>query len=114
MRGTSHFAVSPGEALTTRMRSCLARSSCSDRAAQAFEAGADARVDQPGGVGQLDGARAAMKQLEPQQVLETADLVAERSRRHVQLLGRFGETDVAGGGLEGPERVQGRQGAAHD
>ena len=29
MRGTSHFAVRPGEALTTRMRSSLARSSCS-------------------------------------------------------------------------------------
>ena len=49
------------------------------------------------------------EQLEPQQILQPADLMAERRRRDVQLLGRLGEAGVPGGGFEGPERIQGRQ-----
>jgi hypothetical protein len=55
-----------------------------------------------------------MKQLQAQQILEPADLVAEGGRSHVQLLRRLGEAQMPGGGLEGPERIQRRQGAAHD
>ena len=54
-----------------------------------------------------------MEQLQPQQIFQTANLMAERCRRDVQLLGRLGEAGVARGGFEGSERVQGRQGTAH-
>jgi hypothetical protein len=48
-----------------------------------------------------------------QMVLERFDLVADRSRRDVQLLGSPGEAQVARGSLEGAQAVQGRQAPGH-
>ena len=55
-----------------------------------------------------------MEQLERQQILEPADLMAERGRRHMQLLGGLGEAQVPGRGLERLEGIERGQGAAHD
>jgi len=63
--------------------------------------------------GGLSGLALASR-LPDSEVLEAADLVAQRRRGHVQLLGSPGEAQVPGGGLEGFQRVEGRQGAAHD
>src|SRR3546814_9568736 len=46
-------------------------------------------------------------------VLEGLHLMADRRLGDVQLAGRLGEGEVAGGGFEGPERVQGRQFPGH-
>src|SRR3546814_12566986 len=46
-------------------------------------------------------------------LLEGLHLMADRRLGDVQLAGRLGEGEVAGGGFEGPERVQGRQFPGH-
>src|SRR5215208_1061292 len=65
-----------------------------DRVADALEAGVNTWIDQPPGVGQFDRTGAAEKQLKPELFLERANLVAERSRRYVQLIGGARETQM--------------------
>ena len=48
-----------------------------------------------------------MKQPHPEILLEGVDLMADRHRGDEQLLGRFAEAHMAGGGFE---RAQGREG----
>ena len=108
-RGISHLAMSPGVALITRTLASRRAIELPDRVAHALEARMQARIDQPAGVGQLDRAGAAVEQREAELLLQRADLVAERGRRHVQLLGRLGEAQVAGDRLEGAQRIERRQ-----
>ena len=82
-----------------------------DSLADGLEARLQARIDEARRLGELDRAGASVEQLEAQQVLQSADLVAERGRRDVQLLGGLGEAQMPSRGLEGPQRIQGRQGA---
>src|SRR6266478_1361267 len=84
-----------------------------DRVANALEPGVQTRIDEASRAGQLDRAAASMKQRDAQLLLQSVDLMAERSRRHVQLIRRLGETEVAGNRLEGFERIERRQGARH-
>ena len=112
-RGISHLAVSPVVAEMTRMLPVAAALELPDGVAHAFEARMQARIDQAAGVGQLDRPRAAVEQREAKLLLERADLVAERRGRHVQLLGRPGEAQVAGDRLEGFQRVERGQRLRH-
>ena len=84
-----------------------------DGHAQALEGRADAGLNQACSLGQLDGTRAAHEQLQAEQVLQPADLVAERGRRDVQFFRRLGEAQMACGRLEGAQRVERWQGPAH-
>ena len=84
------------------------------RAAHAFEAGMQAGIDQPAGIGQLDRAGAAVKQRQAELLLQRADLVAERGGRDVQFVGRLGEAQMAGDRLEGAQRIERRKRLAHD
>ena len=63
---------------------------------------------------QIDGADAALEQVDAQEFLQAADLMAERAWRHAQLLGRLGHAQMPGGGFEGAEAVQGRKRAMHE
>jgi len=63
--------------------------------------------------GQFDGARQPVKQGKAEVVLEAADLVADGGRRHRQLFAGQFEAQVAGGGLEGAQGVQGGQSIRH-
>ena len=57
---------------------------------------------------------APVEQLQPEAVLQGLDLMADRALGDVQFRRRVGEAEVAGGGLEGAQGVQGRQGASHE
>ena len=81
--------------------------------AQAFEPGPNAGLNETPGLGQLDGPRAAMKQLEAEKIFQPANLMTERCRRHMQLICGLREAQVAGRGLEGLEGVQRWQRTAH-
>ena len=61
------------------------------RLADRLEARLHAGKDEARRLGELDGTGAAVEQLEAQDLLQPADLMAERGRRHVQLLRRLGE-----------------------
>jgi hypothetical protein len=47
-------------------------------------------------------------------ILESANLVAERSGRDVQLHSRLGQAEVSGGGLESAQRIQRGRGVMHE
>ena len=49
---------------------------------------------------QCDRSHAPLEQLQAEQVLEPADLVTQRARRHAQLLRGLGQAEMAGSGLE--------------
>ena len=86
-----------------------------DRLFEQFEAGGVREVLTVSAVGafvsQLQPAVGAPEQglAEPQ--FEALHLMADRRLGHTQLIGRPGERQVARGGLEGPQRIQGDRGA---
>ena len=84
-----------------------------DRAGEAGEGLAQLGQGAPAGLGQRQPARQAAEQGDAEVGLEEADLLADRGRGHGELVGGPGEAAEAGGGLEGAERVQGRQAARH-
>ena len=47
-------------------------------------------------------------------IFESANLVAERSRRDVQLQRRLGQAEMPGGGLESAKRVKPGRSVVHD
>ena len=79
-----------------------------DRVAQAGKSRVDARIDELACVSQLDRARAPMKQRDANLLLQSADLMAECGRRHMQLVGGAREAQMPGDRLEGPQRVERR------
>ncbi len=81
---------------------------------QAIEGGADVGKIGLGGVGQQQTAADAAEQLEPQPLLEAADLMADRRLGDVELGRRRGEAEMPGGGLEGAQRVEGRKLTTHN
>ena len=85
-----------------------------DRLLDAGKAGLQSRIEQLAGRRERNRAYAPLEQFYAEEVLEAADLMAERARRHVQLLGRTGETQVAGRGLEGTQRVEWGHRALHE
>jgi len=60
------------------------------------------------GVGQREGAMAAVKQGDAELVFQLLDLPAHRGLGEEQLLARLGERQVPGGGLEALQQVQAR------
>jgi class 3 adenylate cyclase/TolB-like protein len=64
--------------------------------------------------GQGDRPHAAVEEFEAQMIFESANLVAERSRRDVQLQRRLGEAEMPGSALEGAKRVQRGRSAMHE
>ena len=58
--------------------------------------------------GQRQPARAPVKELRAELILEAADLLADGRRRHVQLGRGPREAQVAGSGLEGDQGVEGQ------
>ncbi len=78
---------------------------------QAVEALGDAGQIGPPRFGDADTARLAPEQVQPQQLLQRLDLLAHRPRGHAEFGPRLDERPVAGGGLEGAERVERRQSA---
>jgi len=77
--------------------------------AHGFQTGLQAGIDQASGLRQLDRARAPGEQRQAKLLLQPSDLVAERSRRHMQLFGGPREAHVARNGLEGTQRIQRQQ-----
>jgi hypothetical protein len=60
-------------------------------------------------IGQAHRAIETAEELHAEIGLERFDLMADRRRRHAQLLGRGVEAEMARGGLEGTQRVERRQ-----
>src|SRR5215208_5945744 len=112
-RGTSHFAVTPGGRAHDDDPVVTGAIEPPDRVAHGGEAGVQARVEQASGIRQLDRAGPPVKEREPEQLLQAADLMAQRSRRDVKLLGSPREAEMTGDGLEGPECVQRGKRARH-
>ena len=108
-RGISHLATSPGVAEMTSTLPSRDAVELRHRAAHALEAGMQAGIDQPAGIGQFDRAGAAVKQRQAELLLQRADLVAERGGRHVQFVGGLGEAQMAGDRLEGAQRIERRK-----
>ena len=61
-----------------------------------------------------DRPHAAVEEFEAQMILESTNLVAERSGRDVQLQRRLGQAKMPGGGLERAKRVQRGRSAMHE
>src|SRR5208282_436721 len=57
---------------------------------------------------------AAVEEFEAQMIFESANLVAERSGRDVQLQRRLGQAEMPGGRFEGAKRVQRGRSAMHE
>jgi hypothetical protein len=57
---------------------------------------------------------AAVETFETQMIFESANLVAERSGRDVQLHRRLGQAEMPGGGLESAKRVKRGRGVMHE
>ena len=112
-RGISHLAVRPVVAEMTRTFAVAPALELPDGVAHALEARMQARIDQPARIGQLDRPRAAVEQRQAELLLERADLVAQRRRRDMQLLGRLGEAQMAGDRLEGFQRIERGQRLRH-
>src|SRR5262249_13187630 len=72
------------------------------------EAVLHARVKQLGRWCERDGAYAPLEQVDPQQRLQRADLMADRARTDVQLLRRLGQAQMPRCGLKGPQRIERR------
>ena len=77
-----------------------------DGLSHGFEGRMNAGIDQAGRFGQFDGPRATVKQLQAEPVFESANLMAQRCRRDMQLPGGLGEAEVPRRGLESSQRVQ--------
>jgi hypothetical protein len=105
--------VNPGVALTTSTFDGRDPVQALDRLAQGLEGGVDPGIDQPRFLGELDRAGVAVEQGEPQALLQSADLVAERGRRHVQLPRGLREAQMTGRRLEGAQGIEGRQRPGH-
>ena len=73
----------------------------------------EAGIERAPGLGELDRAGAAREQGKPELLLQPADLVAERRRSDVKLLGGLGKAQVARDRLERTQRIEGRQGPRH-
>src|SRR5882762_1366951 len=78
------------------------------------EAGLQAGKQLPAGGRQRDRAHAPLEQLEAEQILQSADLVAQRSCRHVQLFGRLGQAEMARRSLESAQGIERRQWPMHE
>jgi hypothetical protein len=79
---------------------------------QPVEGFAQRRQRDLGGVGEQQALGGAFEQRSPDIVLEILDLLADRARRHRQLVGGAAEVQMAGRGLEGAQRIERRQPAA--
>jgi hypothetical protein len=64
-------------------------------------------------LGQLHAAAAPMEQRDAELALQSLHLMADRTVGDVQFLAGAAEIAVASGGLEGAERLQGRQSRDH-
>lgn len=64
-------------------------------------------------LGQQERPVEAAEELAPEMLLERLHLMADRGLGDVQLLGGPGEAEMARRGLEGAERVEGRETAGH-
>ena len=71
-----------------------------------------ARIGLAGGVS-CTALTARVKSGDAQMFLEMADGAADRAMGDMQFIGRLGEAQMAGGGLEARQRRQGRQAARH-
>src|SRR5688500_11087014 len=65
-----------------------------------------AGIEQLGRRRERDGAHAPLEQLDPQQRLQRADLMADRARTDVQLLRGLGQAQMPSRGLEGPQCIE--------
>src|SRR5262249_35800942 len=81
----------------------LAAGDLGDGPAQRLEGLARRRQQASAGRGEGEAPRAALEQLDPELALVRADLVGDRRRGDVQLLGRLAEAQAPGGGLEDSE-----------
>jgi len=66
----------------------------------------EAGIQQLAGLGQSNRSRAAVEQLQAEELLQPFDLVTEGSRRDVQLASRAGQAQVTGGSLESTQGIQ--------
>ena len=63
---------------------------------------------------QGDRPHAAVEEFEAQMIFESANLVAQRSGRDVQLQRRLGQAEMPGGGLESAKRVKRGRSVMHE
>ena len=92
--------------LITSMRSPPEAARSRHRVAQVHEAGLQAGIELPPRRGERNRAHAALEQFQPEQILEPADLVAQRAGGDVQLQRRLGEAQMPRRGLEGAQRIE--------
>jgi len=62
---------------------------------------------------QSNGALGSVEQFCAKTLFKRTYLLADGARRHVELFGRLAEAELAGDGLEGSQRAQGRQRLGH-
>ena len=78
------------------------------------EAGLQAGKKLFAGRRERDRAHVPFEQLEAEQILQPADLVAQGARRHVQLLGGLGQAEVARRSLESAQGIERRHRLMHE
>ncbi len=108
-RGTSQRVANDGVAPTVSRPFVLAAAQDADAAREPLESLAQMQGCELSRIGERETPGTAAEQLDAEMPLETAYLVADRGRRHVQLTSRPGEAQETRRGLEGAQRRQWRQ-----
>ena len=78
------------------------------------EARLQAGLERPAFRRERNRPHASVEEFEAQMIFKSANLVAERSGRDVQLQRRLGQTEMPGGGLERAKRVKRRKSVLHE
>ena len=108
--GTSQRVANDGVAPTVSRPLALPAAQHAHAAREPLEALAQMLRRKLSRIGQRETPRSAAKQLDPEMALQTADLVADRGGRHVQLAGCARKAQKARRGLECAQRSQWWQG----
>ena len=113
-RLTSHLAAKSGDVLTVSDAGALTLDQTLGADRDPVECIAQNDEIFATGLGDDEPLALAIEKLDPELCLQRFDLVAHRSLRDTQLLGRTREALMPGRGLEGLERIQRRKAAKHD
>ena len=110
-RLTSHLAAKSGDVLTRERAGALALEKAFGAERNAVEGVAQGGEVLAASLGDDESLPLAIEELDPELLLQRFDLVAYRALGDEQLLGRPREALMAGGGLEGLQRIERRQAA---
>ena len=108
-RGISHSEAKPPVVVTVRCGAPPSDAQPVGDLLQALQQLGGGALQHAALLGQHQRARPALEQGDAQVLLQRPDLPADRRLRDEQLLGRLGEAEVAGRGLEALDQVERRQ-----